>query len=105
MVINAYPKATSLKPRWSKKTGIIPPTKTFSHKKAPDQIEAFRMHVDRRNNRIYDTRIFSPLLQRPSKHGALRGYGFCEGTQIIDGLARQGLSVTGSKESSGTESM
>jgi hypothetical protein len=53
-----------------KKTGIIPPTKTFSHKKAPDQIEAFRMHVDRRNNRISDTRIFSPLLARPSKHGA-----------------------------------
>ena len=63
------------------------------------------MHDDRRNSRISDTRIFSPLLERLSKHGALRGYVFCVGTQIIDGLARQGLSVSGSKESSGTESM
>ena len=63
------------------------------------------MHVDRRNNCIYDTRIFSPLLERLSKHGALRGYVFCVGNQISDGLARQGLSVSGSKESSGTDSV
>jgi hypothetical protein len=63
------------------------------------------MHVDRRNSCISDTRIFSPLLGRLSKYEALRGWGFCVVTQISDGLARQGLSVPGSKESSGTESM
>ena len=63
------------------------------------------MHVDRRNNRIFDTRIFSPLLQRLSKYGALRGCHFCVDNQISDGLARQGLSVTGSKESSGKGSV
>ena len=45
-----------------------------------------------------DTRIFSPLLARHSKYGALIGYGFCVGTRISDGLARQGLLVTGSKK-------
>ena len=63
------------------------------------------MHVDRRNNRISDTRIFSPLLERLSKYRASRGYDFCVGTQISDGLERQGLSVTRSKESSGKGSM
>ena len=63
------------------------------------------MHVDWRNNRISDTRIFSPLLERHSKYAALRGWGFCVGTRIGDGLARQGVSVTGSKESSGTDSV
>ena len=46
------------------------------------------MHVDRRNNRIFDTRIFSPLLGRISKHWALRGYDFCVVTQIGDGFER-----------------
>ena len=50
-------------------------------------------------------RIFSPLLERHSKYAALRGWGFCVGTRIGDGLARQGVSVTGSKESSGTDSV
>jgi hypothetical protein len=36
---------------------------------------------------------------------ALRGYVFCVDNQISDGLARQGLSVPGSKESSGTDSV
>ena len=63
------------------------------------------MHDDRRNSRISDTRIFSPLLQRLSKHGALRGCGFCVGTQISDGLARQGQLVTGSEERSGKGSV
>ena len=49
-----------------------------------------------------DTRIFSPLLERLSKYVALRGYIFCVDNQISDGLERQGLSVTGSEESSGT---
>ena len=61
------------------------------------------MYVNRRNNRIFDTRIFSPLLERLSKYGVLRGYVFCVDNQISDGLARQGLSVTGSKESFGIE--
>ena len=56
------------------------------------------MHVDRRNNRISDTSIFSPLLGRHSKYAALRGYDFCVDTQISDGLARQGQLVTGSKK-------
>ena len=56
------------------------------------------MYVERRNSRISDTRIFSPLLARHSKYGALIGYGFCVGTRISDGLARQGLLVTGSKK-------
>ena len=86
------------------KTGISPQHKTIRHKKSLDQIGAFSMHVDRHNNRIFDTRIFSPLLGRLSKNGVLRGYGFCVGNRISDGLARQGLSVTDSKESSGTES-
>ena len=60
------------------------------------------MHVDRRNNRISDTRIFSPLLQRLSKHGALRGCGFCADNQISNGLVRQGLSVPSSEESADT---
>jgi hypothetical protein len=63
------------------------------------------MPVDRRNNRIFDTRIFSPLLGRHSKYAALRGYDFCVDTQISDGLARQGQLVTGSKESSGKGSV
>ena len=54
---------------------------------------------------FFDTRIFSPLLQRLSKHGALRVSVFCVGTRIGDGLARQGLSVLGSKESSGKGSV
>jgi hypothetical protein len=33
---------------------------------------------------------------------ALRGYVFCVDNQISDGLERQGLSVTGSQESSDT---
>ena len=52
-----------------------------------------------------DTRIFSPLLQRLSKYVALRGYVFCVDNQISDGLERQGLSVPGSKESSGKGSV
>ena len=56
------------------------------------------MHVDRRNNRIFDTRIFSPLLERPSKHRALRGFCFCVSTRISDGLERQGQLVTVSKK-------
>jgi hypothetical protein len=79
--------------------------KNTIHKKGPDQIEVFRMHVDRRNIRIFDTRIFSHLLERLSKHGAFRGYGFCVDNQISDGMARQGLLATGSKESSGTYSV
>ena len=63
------------------------------------------MHVDRRNNRISDTRIFSPLLGRLSKYGALRGWCFCVDNQISDGLAKRGISVTGSKESSGKGSV
>ena len=63
------------------------------------------MHVDRRNNRIFDTRIFSPLLGRLRKHGLLRGYGFCVDNQISNGLERQGLSVLGSEESSGKGSV
>ncbi len=63
------------------------------------------MHVDRRNNRISDTRIFSPLLARPSKQRALRGYCFFVGNKISDEFARRGISVTGSKESSGKGSV
>ena len=63
------------------------------------------MHVDRRNNRISDTRIFSPLLARHSKYGALRGYCFCVDNQISNGLERQGLSVLDSEESSGKGSV
>ena len=63
------------------------------------------MHVDRRNNRIFDTRIFSPLLGRLSKNGALRGWCFFVGNKISDEFARRGLSVTGSKESSGKGSV
>ena len=60
------------------------------------------MHANRLNSRIFDTRIFSPLLERHRKHAALRGYDFCVGTQIKDGLARRGLSVPSSKESAET---
>ena len=63
------------------------------------------MHVDWRNSETFDTRIFSPLLERLSKYVALRGYHFCVDNQISDGLARRGLSVTGSKESSGKGSV
>ena len=63
------------------------------------------MHVDRRNNRISDTRIFSPLLARPSKNRALRGYCFFVGNKISDGLVRQGLSVLCSKKGSGKGSV
>ncbi len=63
------------------------------------------MHDDRRNSRISDTRIFSPLLERLSKIEALGVSVFCVGTRISDGLERQGLSVSESKESSGTESV
>ena len=73
-------------------------TKPSDIKKAPIRSKPFRMHVDRRNNCIFDTRIFSPLLARPSKHRALIGYCFCVDNQISDGLARQGLSVLFSKD-------
>ena len=63
------------------------------------------MRVDRCNNRTFDTSIFSSLLGRISKLAALRGYDFCVDNQISDGLARRGLSVPGSKESSGTDSV
>ena len=63
------------------------------------------MHDDRRNSRISDMRIFSPLLARPSKQRALRGYCFFVGNKISDEFARRGLSVTGSKESSGKGSV
>ena len=63
------------------------------------------MYANRCNNCILDTRIFSPLLARPSKQRALRGYCFFVGNKISDEFARRGISVTGSKESSGKGSV
>ena len=40
----------------------------------------------------------APIQLRLSKHGALRGWGFCVDNQISDGLERQGLSGLCSKK-------
>ncbi len=43
------------------------------------------MHVDRCNSCISDTRIFSPLLGRHTKYGALSGCGFvCTIKSVMD---------------------
>ena len=54
----------------------------------------------------FPTRGFSVLCSDDSvKTGPSEVAVFCVDTQISDGLERQGLSVLGSKESSGTDSV